>query len=337
LKLATSTWNEQEKQAILDVLSSGQHTMGEKVREFEEVFAKYIGTRYAVMVNSGSSANLLMVAAWTLRYGKGSVIVPVLGWSTSYSPFQQYGWKLKFVDVDKTLNIDPQKVWENAQPFDVVLAINVLGNPCEFSKLPHTLLEDNCESLGATYKGKKTGSFGVMASHSFFFSHHICTMEGGMITTDDRHFYELLLSLRSHGWTRHWPEDNLFKQKVEKFRFVFPGYNVRPIEMMAAVGLKQMEKLDQIVAMRRMNAENCPIKLQKELGRSSWYGFAVKPTEKVLENCETRPVISGNFLKQPVMLYYDYEVLGELEYIHEVEDMVMIGNSSEHIDWSWAK
>jgi CDP-6-deoxy-D-xylo-4-hexulose-3-dehydrase len=310
--------------------------MGLKVAQFEKVFAEYVGTRYAVMVNSGSSANLLMVAAWTLRYGKGTVIVPALGWSTSYSPFQQYGWKLRFVDIDReTLNYDLKGLWQanEKDDADLLLAINILGNPNDFGGFPRRLriLEDNCESLGAEYGNRRTGSFGVMSSHSLFYSHHICTMEGGVITTDDVYFYHMLLSLRSHGWTRHLPKDNVFGVKPSAFEFILPGYNVRPTEMQGAIGLEQMKKLDKIIEVRRDNARRFPLKTQREIGKSSWYGFAV--FGEMLNGFETRPLLAGNFTRHPTIKYYDYEA-GELPNANWVHDNgIMIGNHPTFIDW----
>src|SRR5260221_971260 len=313
LQLSKSSWGLEERRAILETLDSGDLTMGKRVGEFERVFADYIGMRHAVMVNSGSSANLLMVAACTLRYGKGTVIVPALGWLTSYSPFEQYGWKLRFVDIDReTLNYDLKGLWQanEKDDADLLLAINILGNPNDFGGFPRRLriLEDNCESLGAEYGNRRTGSFGVMSSHSLFYSHHICTVEGGVITTDDEHFYHMLLALRSHGWTRHLPNNNVFVEKPSTFRFIMPGYNVRPTEIQGAIGLEQMKKLDKIIEVRRDNARRFPLKTQKEIGKSSWYGFAV--FGGALNRYETKPIFSGNFLKHPTIQNFDYETGG---------------------------
>jgi CDP-6-deoxy-D-xylo-4-hexulose-3-dehydrase len=184
-----------------------------------------------------------MVAAYTLRFGVGTVIVPAVAWATSYSPFQQYGWRLVFVDIDReTLNYKPVDLWKAVDFYDdpVILAVNLLGNPNDFNAFPRKahILEDNCESLGAEYDGRKTGSFGLMGTHSTFFSHHICTMEGGVVTTNDEWLYQAMLCLRSHGWTRHLPEKNVFGVKPGKFDFLMPGYNLRPTEMQCAVGLE---------------------------------------------------------------------------------------------------
>jgi CDP-6-deoxy-D-xylo-4-hexulose-3-dehydrase len=345
IALASSTWGAEEKLAAWEVLNSGRVTMGEKVKQFEEAYARYVGTKYCVAVNSGSSANLLMVAAYTLRYGKGTVIVPAVGWATSYSPFQQYGWKLVFVDIDpETLNYDLSQLWAAALKYEdddpVILAINLLGNPNEYLGFPRKchILEDNCEAMGAEYEGEKTGTFGLMASHSTYFSHHICTMEGGMVTTNDEYLYHMLLSLRSHGWTRHLPHDNALKAKVDQFHFILPGYNVRPTEIQAAIGLEQLKKLDGLVEARRKNAACFPYKTQREIGKSSWFGMAVfredwdKPLVKM---CESRPVVTGNFVRQPVVHYYDYEVFGELKNADYIHDHVkMIGNSHECAVWA---
>ena len=339
-QLSSDTWGPEERQAAIDVINSGRVTIGPKVEEFEKAYAKYCGTKYCVAVNSGSSANLLMVAAWTLRYGAGNVVVPAVGWSTSYSPFQQYGWHLIFVDVDReTLNYDMEALHSacRANHVDMILSINLLGNPCDYMNFPTgvPILEDNCESMGATYNGRKTGSFGVMASHSTYFSHHICTMEGGMITTNNEYFHQMLLSLRSHGWTRHLPQHNVFGVRPAKFEFILPGYNVRPTEIQAAIGLEQLKKLDGFVEQRRENASRFPFKTQKECGQSSWFGMAVFGADRDhFTDYETRPIVTGNFLRQDVCKFYSYKVHGRLDnadYVHE--QGMMIGNSHERIDW----
>lgn len=337
-QIATSTWGAEERAAAIEVIDSGRVTIGEKTKEFEEAYAKYVGTRYCVAVNSGSSANLLMVAAWTLRYGPGTVVVPTVGWSTSYSPFQQYGWRLRFVDIDlDTLNFDIGQLWRASEGADLILAINLLGNPNDYHHFPKEVpvLEDNCESMGAEYRGKMCGSFGVMSSHSTYFSHHMCTMEGGMVTTDDRVFYEMLLSLRSHGWTRHLPEDNVLGAKVDKFHFIYPGYNVRPTEMQCAIGIEQLKKLPGFIEQRRENASRFPCMTQKEVGRSSWFGFAVYGRDRErFTDVDTRPIVSGNFLRQPVMRHYRHEVFGSTknaDYVHD--NGIMVGNSHERIEW----
>jgi len=342
--IASQTWGEDEVNALKEVIESNRYTCGDKVKEFEEDFAARTGTNHAVMVNSGSSANLLMVAAMSLRQGVGTVIVPAISWSTSYAPLQQYGWKLKFVDIDReTLNYDISQLHEAYTGNELILAVNLLGNPNDYSRFPalgNSVLEDNCESMGAKYGSVPTGNFGGMSSHSMYFSHHICTMEGGVITTDDEEYYDTLLSLRSHGWTRHRGD--------EGYNFIYPGYNVRPIEMMGAVGLKQMEKLNGFVLGRRRNAETFPLKTQIEpkngefIGESSRYGFSIV-SENIAEikayfdtcGVEYRPILS-HFTRSEAIKYFDYEIHGSLENADYVYDNgIYIGNSHEPVDWSF--
>jgi CDP-6-deoxy-D-xylo-4-hexulose-3-dehydrase len=343
IPLSTDTWGPEERSAILEVMLSGRYTMGAKTQAFEEAYAEYCGTKYCVAVNSGSSANLVMVAAYTLRHGPGKVIVPAVGWATSYSPFQQYGWELIFVDIDReTLNYDIAKLHRAYNLFspDLILAVNLLGNSNEFDRFPVLpVLEDNCESMGAEYRGKMTGSFGQMGSHSTYFSHHICTMEGGMVTTDDEVYRDMLLSLRSHGWTRHLGKDNSLNAKVDKFHFIYPGYNVRPTDMQCAIGLEQLKKLPGLIEQRRENASRFPLRTQKEVGKSSWFGFAVFGDDRELvSEYESRPVVTGNFLRQPAIKYYDYQVCGDTknaDYVHD--HALMIGNSHERMEWVLSK
>lgn len=350
--LAVSTWGEEERESIISVLDSGMLTMGKKVEAFEKEYADWCNTKYAVMVNSGSSANLLMVAAYTLRNGPGTVIVPAVSWATSYSPFQQYGWKLKFVDIDPdTLNYSIPKLEEAYTGTELILAVNLLGNPNEFTEFPSMeILEDNCESMGAEYANLKTGSFGIMSSHSMFFSHHIQTMEGGIITTDDEYFYHMLLCLRSHGWTRHLPEKNVFNVKPSAYDFILPGYNVRPIEMMGAIGLEQMKKIDSLIEGRRKNAEGWKEYCDKsgwwsqketKYGKSSWFSFAIIDDyiDEIKQELNSkfidyRPLVAGNFTKSPSIKYYNCEI-PELPNADRIHDKgIYIGNFHKPIDWS---
>ena len=346
--LASLTWDQAEKNAVLKVLESDQYTMGTGVREFEENFAQYTGSKYCVMVNSGSSANLLMIAA--LFYKKENplqigdeIIVPAVSWPTTYYPLYQYGLKIKFVDIDiNTLNFDLEAL-ENAitDKTKGIFAVNLLGNSNNYEKINQLikdkniyLLEDNCESLGATYQGKQLGAIGLMGSYSSFFSHHIATMEGGLICTDDEELYHILLSIRSHGWTRHLPKENQLCTKSdddfeESFRFILPGYNVRPIEMMGVTGTEQMKKLPEFIQERRKNAlyfnelfsNDERFTIQKEIGESSWFGFSfiINPksglqrkniAKKLAENSiESRPIVTGNFAeKEVVKKYFNYEI-----------------------------
>lgn len=373
--LATSSWDEKERKAMHDVIASDHFSMGEKVRQFEADFAQYLGSQYCVMVNSGSSANLLMIAA--LRYTKNDrlrlmpgdeVIVPAVSWSTTYYPLYQYGLKIKFVDIDlETLNFDLAALAEAvSHKTKAIFCVNLLGNPNDFDAVRNIigkrdiiLLEDNCESMGATFDGRQAGTFGVMGSFSSFFSHHISTMEGGLIATDDEELYQIMLSLRAHGWTRNLPKDNLVTTPKsdnpfdESFRFVLPGYNLRPLELSGALGIEQVKKLPRLVQERRHNADrlkdalgNHPVViLQKEIGQSSWFGFSliIRPGSGVTRNdiierlnglgFETRPIVTGNFAKNEVVKYFDYEIHGELKNAEYVDQNgLFIGN--HHYDLS---
>jgi CDP-4-dehydro-6-deoxyglucose reductase, E1 len=367
--LATATWGQEEQAAMQRVIASGMFTMGANVQAFERDFAQYVGSKHCVMVNSGSSAILLMVAA--LFYTKNNkiqlkrgdeVIVPAVSWSTTYYPLYQYGLKIKFVDIDlHTLNYDldqlEQAVTDKTR---AIMAVNLLGNPNDFARIQQiiggrdiVLMEDNCESMGAQFQGKHAGTFGVMGGYSSFFSHHISTMEGGLIVTDDEELYQILLSLRAHGWTRNLPKHNLVCGEKsddpfeESFRFVLPGYNVRPLEMEGALGVEQVKRLPMLIEERRKNGKlfqaamnNHPeIIIQQEIGASSWFGFSlvIRPgshlTRKVLVEklnnlgFECRPIVAGNFAKNEVVKYFDSEVHGSLKNAEHIDKHALfVGN-----------
>ena len=370
--LATPSWDHKEVDAINRVIASGNFSMGKEVFSFEEEFAKYTGSKYCVMVNSGSSANLVMVGA--MFYKKNNpwkigdeVIVPAVSWPTTYYPLYQYGLKIKFVDIDlETLNFDLNALEKAITPKTRgILAVNLLGNPNEFERIQNmikgkdiTLLEDNCESLGAVYKGKQAGTFGVMGTFSSFFSHHIATMEGGMVVTDDQELHHILLCLRAHGWTRNLPKENLVcgtksdDAFEESFRFVLPGYNVRPIEMEGAIGKEQLKKLPSFIKERRDNAvhfqevfRNHPkFFIQKEIGESSWFGFSMvfkpeanvnrKDIVKILDQhkIESRPIVAGNFAKNEVVKFFNHEIFGELKNAQWIDkNGLFVGNNQVDI------
>ncbi|TRO44645.1 DegT/DnrJ/EryC1/StrS family aminotransferase [Pseudomonas sp. ALS1279] len=351
--LASSTWDDAEYAAIQRVIASGMFSMGKEVLLFEQQFAEAMGSKYAVMVNSGSSANLAMIAALFFRKENplkagDEVLVPAVSWSTTYYPLQQYGLKVRFVDIDlETLNMDLRQlegaITENTR---AIFAVNLLGNINDFAEIERIigdrdilLLEDNCESMGALLNGRQAGTFGIMGSYSSFFSHHIATMEGGLVVTDDEELYEILLCLRAHGWTRNLPKfnhvcgeksDNPFE---ESFRFVLPGYNLRPLEMSGAIGQEQIKKLPALVRERRRNAETFLqlfadhpwLIIQKEVGESSWFGFSLvlKDNAPITRSAlierlmaaeiEVRPIVGGNFAKNEVMKWFDYSIYGGLD------------------------
>jgi dTDP-4-amino-4,6-dideoxygalactose transaminase len=371
--LACDTWDNREVEAIQEVVKTGRYTMGPYVKKFEKEFCDYFKCNDAVMVNSGSSANLLMLATLALKHKlKGDIIVPAVSWSTTYYPLQQYGFKLNFVDIDKsTLNIDPSKI-EKAITKDTcaIFAVNLLGNSCEYKKIneiakKHNLMviEDNCESLGAISDTDiYNGVVGHMGSYSFFFSHHLQTMEGGMIACKSKDDADFIRSLRAHGWCRDLPDDNTIYKKsgdtfVDSFTFITPGYSVRPLEMSGAIGSVQLKKWPEMREQRVKNAEyfkqkfeDLPdVQLQEEVGNSSWFGFSMifngnlsdrraKIVEKFKENeIESRPIVAGNFMKNPVIKYLDYidnKDYNVADYIHD--NGLFIGNDvrdlKENID-----
>jgi CDP-6-deoxy-D-xylo-4-hexulose-3-dehydrase len=371
-KLATTTWDEQEYSALQRVIKSTIFTMGDEVRIFENQFASFFGGKYALMVNSGSSANLLMIASLfflknnPLKQGD-EVIVPSISWSTTYMPLQQYGLKVKFIDIDlNTLNFDIIAL-ENAvtDKTRLIFAVNLLGNPNDFGEIKRIiknrdiiLLEDNCESMGATFNNNYCGTFGLMGSFSTFFSHHISTMEGGVVLTNDQELYHIMLSLRAHGWTRNLPNDNLVTGKKsdnwfdESFKFVLPGYNLRPLEMSGAIGLEQLKKLPDIIKNRRKNAKTFlkiikkypDLFIQEEIGESSWFGFALtlKKESKFLRSdlieefnknsIECRPIVAGNFTKNIAIKYFDYDIPFKLDNANYIDNQgLFLGNSHHNL------
>lgn len=347
--IAADSWGPEERAAIEEVMASGRFTMGPKVAAFEAAFADYFGRKYAVMTNSGSSANLVAVASFCYRkedpLQRGDeVIVPAIAWSTTYHPLQQYGLKLRFVDVERdTLNIDVAQLDAALTPATkAIVAVSILGNPAALDEIRefadrHNLivLEDNCESMDAELNGRKTGTFGDIGTFSMFFSHHISTIEGGMVTTDDPELRDLARSIRAHGWTRDLaPGSDLFEPSdddfYEAYRFILPGYNVRPQEINAAIGLVQLDKLPAMTATRRANLAHFQEKfagderfiLQRENGVSSSFCFtlildpACDPDRKkvmtALSDAEIsfRIITGGCFLRHDVIKHFDYSVVG---------------------------
>ncbi len=374
--LATSSWDDAEYAAIQRVVDSGRFTMGPLVAQFERDFAAQFGASHAVMVNSGSSANLVAIAAAILDpdidLNPGDeVLVPAVSWATTYYPLSQYGLKLRFVDIDiDTLNMDLDLAEEAITPrTKAVFAVNLLGNPNDFARLQRIcddhsllLLEDNCESLGATFEGRAAGTFGAMGTFSTFYSHHIATMEGGVVLTDDERLYQTLVSLRAHGWIRELPAQNYVHDKTgdpfeDSFCFALPGYNFRPVEMSGALGIEQVKKIPTIVEERRKNGAiftdlvgSLPdVRIQREVGESSWFGFSMilegayagrrRELGAALESVgiESRPIVAGNFTRNPVMRYLDAEVPAALPAADAVHvDGLFVGNrhypSSDHLE-----
>lgn len=370
-KLATSTWDNKEIEAIQRVIDSDIFSMSKCVEKYESEFASYFGSKYAVMTSSGSTANLIMTAALFFRKENrlqrgDEIIVPAVSWSTTYFPLQQYGLKVKFTDIDlETLNYDLAALEEAiSDSTKAIMVVNLLGNPNDFNEISRIIgnrnilvLEDNCESMGATFQGKQCGTFGLMGSFSSFFSHHIATMEGGMVVTDDEECYHLLLALRAHGWTRNLPDKNHVANKSnnwfeESFKFVIPGYNVRPLEMSGAIGSEQLKKLPSFIEQRRKNAElfvdifknDDRFIIQKEIGASSWFGFSIIIKEssglnrsEILHklqkaHIEYRPIVTGDFTKSESLQYFNYEVYDVVKNARYLDaNGFFVGNSHEDL------
>ena len=294
------------------------------------------------------------------------VLVPAISWSTTYFPLQQYGLKLKFIDVDpKTLNMDINSVRKNiSKKTKLILVVSILGNPAELPELKRIcnkkkiyLMEDNCESMDAEIDGKKTGTFGITNTFSFFYSHHISTMEGGIILTDNIEIYHTLLALRAHGWTRNIPKKSkIFKIKknsfYEDYRFILPGYNLRPLEISAAVGLEQLKKLPRMTKQRRENwkyfhslfRRDERFVIQKENGKTSsfCFTFILSPKYKNLKKkifhslrknkIGFRMITGGCILKHDVAKYLNFTKGSNLKnafYAHE--NGFFVGNSSKNL------
>ena len=301
-------------------------------KNFENKFSKFLGTRNSVFVNSGSSANLLM--AQVLLEGSflknKTVVLPAVSWSTSVSPFIQLGYKVILCDCDKynlgLCTYDLEKICKKFNP-GLVLIVNVLGHANNYKKIEYLkkkykfeLIEDNCESLGSGIGKKKLGTLGLASSHSFYYGHHISTIEGGMISTKDRKFYNLALAIRSHGWARDMEKKfrlNLEKKfKIDEFKsfftFYYSGFNIRSTDFNACIGIEQIKKIHQIVKIRQKNFLRYKSNLKSfwfqksDLSILSSFGYAtfVKNRLEVYKylkskKIQSRPLICGNIGQQP--------------------------------------
>lgn len=350
IPLAYNTFDKEESEAVEAVFRTGRLTQGAEVEKFETEFAAYNGAKHAIMVNSGSSANLIAIEAIyycsVLKpeitngpFKEGDeVIIPGLSWPTTLTPLLNHGLQPVFCDVSpKTLNLTVKTVEAvRTSATRAVVAVPVMGNPegldeikdyCERERL--LLIEDACESFGArTASGKLAGTFGLASSFSFYFSHHMSTIEGGAILTDSREIADLCYTLRSHGWTRDLrfgsiPVEGGDTDKIDsRFCFLLPGYNVRPTEINAAIGAVQLAKVSDMITRRRSiaagriealaSASNRVAVPGAEIcDRHSWMTFPLifnteagkEDGQKILEEhgVETRPIIVGNILRHPLM------------------------------------
>ena len=307
-------------------------TKGTVTLEFEAKFSKWLGRKYSVFCNSGSSANLLMLSVLKEKYDSKKVVVPSVAWSTDLAPVIQLGLQPILCDCNmKDLAVDLEhleKIFTEESP-DALLLVSALGLVPDMNKIVELcskydviLLEDTCESMGCEFVNRKLGTFGIMSSFSTFFGHHISTIEGGLISTDDKELYELLVAIRSHGWARDLSVEtqlNLLEEwNVSEFdslyTFYYPGFNMRSTDLQAYIGLAQVDKLDDWGRKRLTN-----FNLYQELIENDYWkpdidlnhfvsNFAypiIHPNRNIIvenlrkNDVEVRPLICGSMGTQP--------------------------------------
>ncbi|MFC2022419.1 DegT/DnrJ/EryC1/StrS family aminotransferase [Chloroflexota bacterium] len=329
-------------------------TMGKKVKQFESMFAEYIGILHATMVNSGSSANLLALSILTNPLARNriqpgdEIITPAVTWATTVFPILNVGAVPVLVDVDlETFNINTAEV-EKAitDRTRAIMPVHLLGNPCDMHTImkisqEHNLLviEDACEAHGAEFRQKKAGGFGDLATFSFFFSHHISTIEGGMVLTNNEEYAELAKAMRVFGWVRDLKDKRKIAEDYRhidpRFLFTNVGYNFRPTEIQGAFGIHQIKKLDKFIEIRRENARfwneslkeyasHLLLHEERKETRHVWFGYPVTvrteapfSREQLVafleeKGVETRPIMAGNIDEQPAMKLFSYRKVGEL-------------------------
>ncbi len=246
-------------------------TQSTQVEAFEKEWSAWLGVKYSVFVNSGSSANLITLSAFKHTYGLGEVIVPTLTWVSDIASVIQCGFKPVFVDINpRTFGVDVDQVLEKiTSQTKCVFLTHILGYNALNEKLLSALdgrgialIEDVCESYGARFLSRKLGTFGLMSNFSFYYAHHMSTIEGGMVSTNDSNMYEKLRMLRAHGLVRESTSEDLKRTYRKKhpdlnpeFIFAFPGYNVRSTEINAVIGRSQLKRLDENNQIRTRNLE----------------------------------------------------------------------------------
>ena len=355
IPLTVPTYDAEEVVEAVDSLLSTWVSMGKKVKRFEEMFAHYLGAKHAVMVNSGSSANLLAMSVLTNSMipeymPPGSEIVtPAVTWVTTVYPIVNTGCVPVLVDVDlESYNVSPDAVRSAiTSKTKAIVPVHLLGNPCEIDVIGELagkndlfLLEDACESTGANFRGRKVGTFGDMGTFSFYMSHHISTIEGGMVVTDDDEMYECLKAMRAFGWVRDLSDAKRYAEENRaidpRFLFLTQGFNFRPTELQGAFGIHQIGKLERFIELRRQNASYWSKRLsryrdvlvlprEEQETRHVYFGYPVTVRreagfgrEEMTSNLErkgieTRPIMAGNIAEQPVAKQMPFRVAGDLE------------------------
>lgn len=352
--LVVPTFGSEEVKEALDSLLSSYVTMGKKCQRFESDFSKYIGTKHGLLVNSGSSANLIALSILSspeinnpIKPGD-EIITPAITWSTTVFPIYNIGAIPVFIDCDPTsMTIDIDQIEKAiSSKTKAIMPVHLLGNPCNMEKIMEIahennlyVIEDCCEAHGAKIGDKMVGSYGDLSTFSFFFSHHISTIEGGILLSNNDSFINIGKSVRAHGWIRERTDKQEFINKYSnydpRFLFVHSGYNLRPTEIQGAFGIHQLPKLNEFVSIRTAAAhflienlkkfDNYLIlpKFLKNL-QQSWFGFAIivkkdapftrKEFSHYLEEhgVENRPIMGGNFVKQPVSKSQRYRTINNL-------------------------
>ena len=333
IRLHEPTYDYKEIDAVVKTLLSSNLTFGKKTKNFEDNFKKFIKTKNALYVNSGSSANLLALSTLTNPYFKNhlkpgdEVIVPALSWSTSVWPIIQNNLIPVFVDIEKdTMNIDPVKIQKAiSRKTKAILIIHTYGNSCNMKEIIKIkkkynlfLIEDTCEALGTKYMNKFCGTFGDIGTYSFYFSHHMTTGEGGMMITNNKEINQISNTLRAHGWTRNLQKkdkikyERKFKNIDKKFLFINIGYNIRGSEIGASMGIEQLKKLKKFISKRRYVAnkfvkyfkKNKLFSIQKETEKSShsWFGIPILINNKKTKTEKIRKILDNkNIETRPII------------------------------------
>ena len=346
--LTNTVLDNDDIEAGVKVLKSKWITMGRETLKFENNFSKKISNRSSTMVNSGSSANLLifqcLINPKVNKLKKDDeVLIPAICWSTSLWPIIQSGLKVKFIDIDpKTLNLDLNEFEKKiTKKTKALMLVHAMGNCADMEKIVRIckkkkiiLIEDTCEALGSKYKGKQLGTFGDFSSYSFFYSHHITSGEGGMVCSKSKKDADVIRTLRSHGWHRA-----ISNKKSNSWSFINSGFNLRPTDISASIGNSQLKKLKKISLIRQQNFKSIRSALLDDKRYSNkfdiieeninnkivWFGIPIilKSTEKNYKNkvtnklnkfgIDTRPLISGNFAKQPAIKLYKLNIKSNLK------------------------
>jgi CDP-6-deoxy-D-xylo-4-hexulose-3-dehydrase len=353
INLVKNTINQDDISKLIDWLKTNPRlTKGELTIEFEKKWSEWLGVKYSVFLNSGSSANLAMIYSLYLsnKLKNNKIIVPAVSWVTTVTPAIQLGLEPIMCDCDKDdlgLDINYLKTLIKEHNPSSIILVHVLGLPNKMDEIMQLcdehdiyLLEDTCESLGSKYNDKKLGLFGAMSSFSFYFGHHMSTIEGGMVCTDDYDLYKILIAIRSHGWDRDLPESERkslrSKYNVSDFRalytFYYPGFNLRATDLQAFIGLTQLEKLENIITKRKENFDIYNEYIREDLWRINTnkenyvsnfaYPLIISNvdelSEKLIENnIECRPLICGSINEQPFWYErYGKSVLPNSKIVH---------------------